>query len=417
MSWRELGHDLEPLEEVREEMLSHIAPLGDELCRLDVAHGRVLRQALVARDLLPPFDNSAMDGYAVRVSDLAEAREERPVALRVERTLQAGAAPGEPLPAGAAARIMTGAPLPPGAEAVVPHELTRPGGGAVLFFQPVRRGQNIRPAGGDLRPGAIPLGPGVLLRAPQLAIAAALGYGELRVSRVPRVAVLCPGDELIEAGEPLAPGKIRNSNAYSLAGGLRESGAEPIPLGIIPDRKEAVLAAIRRGLELGADALVSTGGVSAGDYDFVQAVVRESASPGRVFKVAMRPGKPQVFGLFGGRPLFGLPGNPAASIISFEVFVRPALRKLSGRASILPQRFGVRFPFPYRYKAGRVFLLRTRIEPDPGPGGGFQVAPAGDQDSSFLGSLASANAIIELPGDRDHIEPGEVHPAFWLGEI
>jgi molybdopterin molybdotransferase len=159
--------------------------------------------------------------------------------------------------------------------------------------------------------------------------------------------------------------------------------------------------------------LISTGGVSAGDYDFVQAVVREDGRPGHVFKVAMRPGKPQVFGLLSGKPFFGLPGNPAASILSFEIFVRPALRRLRGESKVLPEAFGVRFPSRYGYKPGRVFLLRARIEPDEPSG--FRVVEPGAQDSSYLSSLAEANAIITLPADRDAVEAGEIRPACWLG--
>ena len=160
--------------------------------------------------------------------------------------------------------------------------------------------------------------------------------------------------------------------------------------------------------------------MSAGDYDFVQAVTREAARPGHVFKVAMRPGKPQVFGLFDGRPLFGMPGNPAAVIVSFQMLVRPAIRRMRGEARVMPETFGVRFPFEYCYKPGRLFLLRTRIEPDDesdadgNPRGGFRVAPPGPQDSSFLASLARANAIVILPADRDRVAPGEVRPALWL---
>jgi molybdopterin molybdotransferase len=337
------------------------------------------------------------------------------VRLVIAGKLQAGEAGGEDLDPGTALRIMTGAPLPRGADAVVPHELTASTATEVAFSQPVKAGQNVRRAGGDLAPGDVPLGSGCVLRPPQLAIAASLGCAELEVSRRPRVAVLSPGDELVDVREQPGPGKIRNSNAYAIAALLEEAGAEPLALGIIPDRKAEISAAIQRGLDLGADAFVSTGGVSAGDYDFVQAVVRDEARPGFVFKVAMRPGKPQVFGLFAGRPFFGLPGNPAAAILSFEVFVRPALRTMRGETAVLPTTFGVRFAAPYRYKPGRVFLLRTRLEPEPGAGGGWRVVDPGPQDSSFLASLARANAVVVLPAERDRVEAGEVHPAFWLG--
>jgi molybdopterin molybdotransferase len=348
------------------------------------------------------------------------------VTLPVAGELPAGEV-AAPLAPGTAVRIMTGAPIPPGADAVVPHELTTFDAAAVSFRGPARAGQNIRAAGSDLRPGAVPLRAGTLLRGPQLALLASLGRAAVQVTRAPKVAVLSPGNELVPAGAPRRPGQIWSANAHAVAASLGELGAEAIDLGILPDTKEAVLEAIARAQALGADAIVSTGGVSAGDLDFVQAAVREAARPGHVFKVAMRPGKPQVFGLFAGKPLFGLPGNPASAIVSFEVFVRPALRKMRGEAEVLDRPFGVRFPFAYRYRPGRVLLLRARVEPDEVPAtdaapaapwtraSGYRVAAVGGQDSSFLSSLVEANALIRLPANRDRVEPGEVHPATWLG--
>lgn len=410
---RELGHELQPLEAVRETILSHIDALPVETCPLRRAHGRVLRQDIVANDLLPPFDNSAMDGYAVRVADLAGASEDRPVTLSVCRIVQAGDVSTEALAAGTSVRIMTGAPMPPEAEAVVPHELTTFTDESVTFVEPVRASQNVRSAGGDVRPGEVPFTAGRLLRSPGVAIAGALGFADVEVTRSPRIGVISPGDELVDIGETPGPGKIRNSNELAIAAALLEAGAVPVHLGIVEDSLDALREVIRRGVDDGLDGFVSTGGVSAGDFDFVQAVVREDARPGFVFKVAMRPGKPQVFGLFDGVPLFGLPGNPAAAVISFEVFVRPALRKMLGLERVLPETFGVKFSFEYSYKPGRVFLLRARVEPDPD--GGYRAVQPGQQDSSFLSSLARSNAIVMLPPDGGPIAPGDVRDAFWLG--
>ena len=394
-------------------MLSHIEPMPAEVRPLEEAYGCVLREDGVAQENVPPFDNSAMDGFAVRVLDLQKASDGHPVTLPIQGGLPAGDPGGVPLEDRAAIRIMTGAPLPPGAEAVVPHELTRFDAASVTFSRTPRAGQNIRRAGGDVRPGDIPLRAGVVLRGPQLAILASLGHARVRISRRARVAIISPGNELVEVGALPGPGQIRNSNAYSLRGLLLSAGVEPVNIGIVRDTKKDVLAAIEGAIQRGADAIVSTGGVSAGDYDFVRTVVSEAAKPGYIFKVAMRPGKPQVFGLFDGRPFFGLPGNPAASIVSFEVFVRPALRRLRAESVILDEPFGVRFPFTYSYKPGRVFLLRTRVEPDPA--GGFRAVDPGEQDSSFLSSLTSANALITLEADRDRVEEGELKWARWIG--
>jgi molybdopterin molybdotransferase len=422
---QEFGHDLIPIESARDAILACVAPIEDEARPIGRAAGAILREDVVCREDVPPFDNSAMDGYAVRVNEIAGAASGAPVTLRV----QGGLAAGEPAPElepGCAVRIMTGAPVPSGADAVVPHELTRFDAEAVSFEAPAKPGQNIRRAGGDLRPGDVALRTGSVLRGPQLAILASLGQASVKVTRPLRVAVMSPGNELVPVGSRRGPGQIWSANAYSLGGSLAEMGAEAVGLGIIPDSKEMILAAVRKAFGLGADAVISTGGVSAGDFDFVQAVVREVGRPGHVFKVAMRPGKPQAFALIDGKPLFGLPGNPASAIISFEVFVRPALRKMRGERDVLDAPFGVRFPFAYRYRPGRVLLLRARVEPDAPPAdpgaavswtraSGFRVAAAGAQDSSFLSSLAEANAIIRLPANRDRVEEGEVHPATWIG--
>jgi len=410
---QELGHQLRPLDEVREQVLSYVEPLPSETLDLRDSHGRVLRQDVVSRDLLPPFDNSAMDGYAVRVEDLADASGDNPITLSVTARIQAGDAPDAPLASGTSMRIMTGAPMPPEAQAVVPHELTTFTDSKVTFTKPVRDGQNVRRAGGDVKPDEVPLESGCELRSPQIAIAGALGHATIDVTSVPKIGILSPGDELVDISEAPSGGKIRNSNAHAVAALIREAGAEPVDLGIVVDTVEALRETIERGLAAGVDGFVSTGGVSAGDFDFVQKIVREEADPGFVFKVAMRPGKPQVFGLFGGKPFFGLPGNPAAAVISFEVFVRPALRKMRGMRDLLPELFQVRFPFEYPYKAGRVFLLRTRVEPDPA--GGYRVVKPGSQDSSFLSSLATSNAIVVLPSEGGPVPEGEVRPAFWLG--
>jgi molybdopterin molybdotransferase len=313
---------------------------------------------------------------------------------------------------GCTVRVFTGAPLPRGAGAVVPWELTQTRAGVVTFTAPGVAGKNIRRAGDDMKPGDRPLAAGHVLHSTRLALAAALGHARLTVSRVPRVAVLSPGDELVPAAEVPGPGKIRNSNAHYLAGALRETGAEPLDLGIVGDDPRATEAAIAAALERGADAVVTSGGASAGDYDFVREFARERAQPAWVFKVAMRPGKPLVFGLIAGRPLFGLPGNPASAIVAFEVFVRPALRKMRGEAQVLPAMFGARFPFEYRYPTGRTFFLRARIEADDG--GGYHVLPPGPQDSSFLRPMAGANALVVLDPDRGLVQAGDLRPAQWL---
>jgi molybdopterin molybdotransferase len=238
------------------------------------------------------------------------------------------------------------------------------------------------------------------------------------VTARPRVRILSPGNELVEPWQAPGPGQIRNGNAYGLAAFVREEGALPELGGIVPDSRAAIRAAIRTAAADGADLILTTGGVSAGDFDFVKVVASEEGDPGWVFRTDMRPGKPLVFARLDGVPLIGLPGNPAAAIVSFVVFVRPLLRKLLGAAPVVPATFPVRFPDELRYKGGRVFLLRCRVEPDEAsPTGGFRFAGAGDQDSSFLSSLARANALVRLPAERDGVPAGGVFPAQWLHAV
>lgn len=410
---RELGHELTPFEEVRRTILDLVEPLGSEQVHLRDASGRVLAEDLSCGETVPPFDNSAMDGYVVRSGEIDGASEDHPVTLAVEGIIAAGDASDKSLWPGTARRIMTGARLPPGGEAVVPHELTRFTDTQVTFFGPVPAGKNVRFAGGDMRPGDVPIRRGTRLGGPGIAVAATLGYRLLLVARRPRVAILSPGKELVEPWETPGPGQIRNSNAYGLAAFVRESGGIADVRPIFGDDPGLLRRAIEEAVDAGADALLSTGGVSAGDYDFVHAVVREDGRPGHVFKTAMRPGKPQVFGLLRGVPLFGLPGNPAAAIVSYVIFVRPGLRKLLGEEPWVPGTFPSRFTTDFAYTKGRVFMLRARVEPDL-EGGCFRIAGTGDQDSSFLASLATANAIVELPGDRSGIGADEVFPTHWI---
>jgi molybdopterin molybdotransferase len=405
---------LSPSSDVRTAILEHISPLESELRSLGEAFGAVLRDDLIASESIPPFDNSAMDGFAVRVEDLAAASPDHPLELPVQGGLAAGSQGGVALEPAAAIRIMTGAPLPAGAGAVVPHELTSFTAERVTFRGSARPGQNVRRAGADMKPGDLVLRAGTVLRGPQLAIAAAQGRERLSVTRPVRVAVLSPGNELVPASSTPGPGQIRNSNAFAISGLLRGAGAVPIELGIIRDAKAELLAAIDRAIALGADAIVTTGGASAGDYDFVRAVVRwESARPGLVFHVAMRPGKPQAFGLFHGRPPF----RPAWQPRRVDSLVRDfraagAAQDARRSAKCCRCRSACDFPSSTGTGRGEFSCCVCRVEPDPA--GGFRVTPPGEQDSSHLTSLAEANAIVTLPADRDCIAQGEVLSAIWL---
>ncbi len=306
-----------------EVILNTVEPLSPVECSLSEALGRVLAQDVEARWDLPPADNSAMDGFA-----FAQTGQGSGAQLTVSDFIPAGGRFDTPVAPGSAARIMTGAPLPEGADTVVPLEdVTEFPGGIRLGGTP-KRGQHVRRRGEELQRGEVILTAGTPLYAAEIALLGAAGAERVKVHPAPRAAVLSTGDELVELGEKPAPGQIINSNAPYLAARLREEGCTVLPLGIASDSAEDTEEKMRRGLE--ADLLVSTGGVSVGDRDYVQPVLHDLGFRLGFWKVAIKPGKPVLFGTVGRRPVFGLPGNPAAAAATFELFVRPALRRLAG---------------------------------------------------------------------------------------
>ena len=331
---RELGHELISLEEARETMLALIGTIETETCATPEAFGRVLRQPIEARDLIPPFDNSAMDGYAVPAADLAAASGENPVTLPVAFRLQAGEVAEEPLTAGSAARIMTGAPMPPGADAVVMVELAEvsPDGVGVTVGVEVSVGNHVRAAGEDLMTGDRVFDTGTVLGPGHLGVLASIGVVTVQVRSRLRVGVLSTGDELREGSAALAPGQIRDANRPALLGLLDELGAEGVDLGRVADDEAAIEAALVNGVAR-CDALLTSGGVSMGDFDYVK-VVLDRIGDMRWMQVAIKPAKPLAFGLVDGMPVFGLPGNPVSSMVSFELFARPALRSMAGHRDL-----------------------------------------------------------------------------------
>ena len=376
------------------EALAAIRPLPPRELGLDEADGGVLTEDLTAGWPLPPFDNSGMDGYAVMAADTAAATPERPVTLPVRGEVAAGDTGRYEVTPGTCIKIMTGALLPAGADAVVPVEWTDDGaaGGPVSISQPAEPGHAVRRAGGDAAAGDVLLTAGTRLGPVQLGLVAAAGLGAVTVRPRPRITVISTGNELAEPGQPVTPGRIWESNSRMLAAAARQAGYPARRHPVVPDRKEAVLAALEGALR-DADLLVTTGGVSmGGEHDVVKAALQDLGTVS-FRKVAMQPGMPQGFGVVGdGTPIFTLPGNPVSAYVSFQLFVRPAASVLQ---ALPPQRLAAGravLAGPVRSPRDRRSFLRGILDP-----AGEKVAPVTGQASHQLASLARANALIVVP--------------------
>lgn len=384
------------VDEALERILARVAPLPARTLDLADTLGAVLAEDVVADRDVPPFRNSAMDGYAVRGEDVASA----PVRLRVTGAVAAGGLPEGTLGSGEAVRIMTGAPMPEGADTVVRVEDTREVGAAVEITVATARGTSVRAAGEDVRSGSTVLAAGRLLRPAEIGVLAALGRARVRVTATPRVAVLSTGDELVELDAPLGPGRIRDANRYSLGAAVRAAGCDPWPLGIARDTADDLRRALVRASE--ADAIVTSGGVSVGDHDHVKPVV-ESMGTMDFWSIAIRPGRPLAFGELGPRrtPIFGLPGNPVSALLTFELFVRPALLRLAGRTKVHRPRARAVLTEDVEKPAGLRFFARGVHDPGPGT-----VRTTGPQGSGILTSMALANCLIDLPETADRADAG-----------
>jgi molybdopterin molybdotransferase len=394
------------LEEAREYVLAGCTPLGEVDAVLADALGCVAAEEVVAREPLPPFENTAMDGYAVRAADTAGA----PVELAVVGMIAAGSAGDVHVGPGEAARIMTGAPMPPGADAVVMVERTVDLGERVKIEVAVDVGTAVRPAGDDLALGDPVVRVGDVLTPAHLGLLATVGRSTVRVVRRPRVGVLSTGDELVDGDAPLARGQIRDSNRPTLLALVRQAGFDAVDLGTARDEEVVITAAIAEAVS-SCDALVTSGGVSMGDLDYVK-VVLDRLGDMRWMQVAIKPAKPLAFGTVGGVPVFGLPGNPVSSAVSFELFARPGLRKLAGHSSLVrPAVRAVAGEALGRRPDGRIEFRRVRAVLEDGR---YVVRSAGGQGSHQLAALAAANGLAVLPDD-DGVAAGEEVEVLLLG--
>ena len=378
------------VEEALERILARVAPVERESVDVTVALGRVLAEPIVSRREIPPWPNSSMDGYAVRAGDtLAGAAR-----LRVVGRVAAGGVPSRPVDEGEAMRIFTGAPMPDGADSVVPQEDVEVDGEHVRVPQGIEKGAYVRPRGEDVRPGDRVLTPGRHLGPAEIGLLATLGHSPVLVHRRPRVAILSTGNELADLGVEPGPGQIPNTNTYSLMSQVIEAGAVPMNLGIAPDRLEAIEERLAWARE--ADVLVSSAGVSVGDHDLVREALTRSGAELHLWLVSMRPGKPITFGSLGRRLLFGLPGNPVSAMVTFELFVRPALLRMQGSASVQRPRLRARAKAPIANPGSRRGYLRVRLEAH---GDGFEAELTGDQGSAILRSMTLADGFAVVPGD------------------
>lgn len=394
-------------EEARSMILDNVQPVGTERIHLLEATGRVLAEDICAPWDLPLWDNSAMDGYAVRSADCTNI----PCNLTVTGFLPAGArTDGVSVEPGCAVRIMTGAPTPAGCDAVVPVEETDNGGQTVTLLQPVSQGQHIRFRGEDVAAGVVFARAGTIIRPPEINMLAGFGLALVPVYRRPSVAILSTGDELVELGRTPGPGEIINSNTLSLAAAVQEAGGIPRIIGIARDNRESHLEKLREGLK--ADVLITSAGVSAGDCDLVRDILEELGARQLFWKIGIKPGGPTAFALHGTTPVFSLPGNPVSTMITFEEFVRPALLRMQGQQRVLRPFFKVVLREGLKKKAGKVQIVRLRLEQADGRWYG---SSAGNQQTAILKTMVDAQAIAVLPAESTSFCAGDEVNAHFYG--
>ncbi len=351
---------------------------------------------------IPPGDNSGMDGYAVRAEDIQGASRHAPVRLEVIDDIRAGYVSKRKVGKGQAIHLMTGALLPEGADTVVPTEDTRRDDRFVLIQAALPRGENIRRAGEDVKKGERVVSKGDLIRPPEVGMLASVGRSFVSVYQRPLVAIVCTGDELVDVDEEIDDVKIVSSNSYTLAAQVKDCGALPIQLGIAKDRREEIEEKFLQGLR--ADLLISSAGVSVGEYDLVKEVLMGLGMEMVFWKVAMKPGMPIAFGKIRGKPVFGLPGNPAASMVSFEQFVRPSLLKMMGHRQLFRPTIDAVLKEDVHKRSGRRHFIRALVTREKDQ---YYVLPTGTQGSGILMSMVKANGLIVIPEDRETVKAGE----------
>lgn len=396
-------------DDARRIILENIQPPGSERIHLLEATGRTLAEDVSAPWDMPSWDNSAMDGYAVRTADCTTI----PCRLKVTGFIPAGAlAEGKIVEQGCAIRIMTGAPTPVGCDAVVPVEETDNGQQEVTLLEPVKEGQHIRLRGEDVAAGTTFVRAGTLIRPPEVNMLAGFGLALVPVFRRPVVAILSTGDELVELGRTPGPGEIINSNTLSLAAAVTECGCIPRIIGIARDNRASHIEKLTEGLQ--ADVLITSAGVSAGDCDLVRDILEELGAKQLFWKVGIKPGGPTAFAMYGSKPVFSLPGNPVSTMITFEEFVRPALLRMQGRREVLRPLFKATLREGVKKKPGKVQIIRLRLEREDGR---WYASSAGNQQTAILRTMVDAQAIAVLPVESSGSAAGEEVDVHFYGNF
>jgi len=399
-------------EEAFSRILHHCRPLPSERVCLSDSLNRVLACDVYATDDLPPFDASAADGYAVSSADLLEASPEDPVAFRLQDIVVAGSRSSVALEKRATARILTGAPVPDGADCVVMQEYVETRPGEVVFVAPGYPGDNIRRRGSELRAGALALRSGLHISPAGVAMLATLGLGQADVYRRPRIAVMATGSELVAPGQPLLPGQIRDSNSFGLMAAVKALGLQTVRVVTVPDDPALIKNELKLCLD-DADVVLISGGVSVGDRDYVKEVALSLGVREVFWRISIKPGKPNFFGVMEGKYLFGLPGNPVASLVSFHLLVRPAIARLMGLIDVLPLRITATLGSELRKKHGRTEFVRAVLASEAQQ---WIVKPLRAQDSNMMSGLAQATALIVFPLEAEYLAAGgvvEVIPLYW----
>ena len=401
------------VEDARNSILEMIRPMGRERVGLLDCPGRVLAEDVRSSRPVPPWNNSAMDGYALRAEDVAGASRETPRTLKVVEEIQAGVVASRTLGPGEAIKIMTGAPIPDGADAVVLVEETeRISEDEVEIFLAVPEGEAIRLAGEDVKPGETVLSQGTRLGAASAGMLANIGRARVYVYQKPKVAILATGEELVDLGDAPGVGQIFNSNSYALAAQVLEAGGEPVLLGIARDNAEDLTRHINDGLA--ADLLITSGGVSVGDFDLVKSTLGGLGNDMRFWRVRMKPGKPMAFGVLNGKPVFGLPGNPVSTMVSFELFVRPSLLKMQGFENLFRPSVEARLLHPLTKSPERRHYVRSIVYRD---GDEWTVQAIEAQGSNILHSMVRANALVVFPEYETELAAGSRVQVILLEEM